>query len=77
VLSALILSPKFFLFKDAFSETEVYDLFDTARITHAINLQNKSKSFYSPVYKFSKSKLEVLRNYFAENIVVELRGHMT
>jgi hypothetical protein len=56
------------MYKDVFSETEAYDLPDTARTTHAINLQNESEPPYNPIYKLSESELEVLRNYLAKNM---------
>jgi hypothetical protein len=36
-------------------------------ITHVINLENRAKAFYGPIYYFSKLKLRILRDYLAEN----------
>jgi hypothetical protein len=55
-------------YEDVFSETEVHGLPDTARTTHAIDLQNEGEPPYGSIYKLSESELEVLRNYLAENM---------
>jgi hypothetical protein len=55
-------------YEDIFSETETYNLSDTVKTTHAINLQNENKFPYDSIYKLSESELEVLRNYLAENM---------
>jgi flagellar hook protein FlgE len=66
--------------KDSFSLPETYadynNIFNpnkTAKlqtqthITYAINLENKAKTFYGPIYYFSKLKLRILRDYLAKN----------
>jgi hypothetical protein len=66
--------------KDSFSLPEVYadytNVFNfnkTAKLqtqthtTYTINLKNKAKASYGPIYHLSKLKLGILRNYLAKN----------
>jgi hypothetical protein len=36
-------------------------------ITHAINLEDRTKTFYGPIYYLSKLELRILRDYLAKN----------
>jgi hypothetical protein len=56
------------VYKDVFSEIEVYNLFNAARIIYTIDLRSESESLYGLIYKFSESELEIFRNYLAENM---------
>jgi hypothetical protein len=66
--------------KDSFSLPEAYvdyiNVFDfgkTAKLqtqthtTHIINLKNRTKAPYGPIYYLFKLKLRTLRDYLAEN----------
>jgi hypothetical protein len=66
--------------KDSFSLPEAYtdyaNIFNfnkaaklqtQTHITHIINLEDRAKAFYGPIYYFSKLKLRILRDYLTEN----------
>jgi hypothetical protein len=55
-------------YEDIFSETKAHGLPDAARTIYAIDLRSEGKPPYDPIYKLSESKLEIFRNYLAENM---------
>jgi uncharacterized protein YacL len=54
-------------YTNMFNLNKIAKLQTQTHITHAINLEDKAKALYGPIYHFSKLKLRILRDYLAEN----------
>jgi hypothetical protein len=54
-------------YNNVFNLNKAIKLQTQTHITHAIDLKNRAKAFYGPIYYFSKLELRILRDYLAEN----------
>jgi hypothetical protein len=54
-------------YANIFNPNKTAKLQTQTHTTHAINLENKAKAPYGPIYHLSKLKLRILRDYLAEN----------
>jgi hypothetical protein len=54
-------------YADVFNPNKAAKLQTQTHITHAINLEDRAKASYGPIYYLSKLKLRTLRDYLAEN----------
>jgi hypothetical protein len=54
-------------YADMFNFSKTVKLQTQTHITHIINLENRAKASYGPIYYFSKLELRILRDYLTEN----------
>jgi hypothetical protein len=54
-------------YSDVFNPNKAVKLQIQTHITHIINLEDRAKAPYGPIYYFSKLKLRILRDYLAKN----------
>jgi hypothetical protein len=54
-------------YADIFNLNKAAKLQTQTHITYAINLENRAKTFYGPIYHFSELKLRILRDYLTKN----------
>jgi hypothetical protein len=54
-------------YADVFNFNKIAKLQTQTHITHAINLENRAKAPYRPIYYLFKLELRILRDYLAEN----------
>jgi hypothetical protein len=54
-------------YANVFNSDKAVKLQTQTYITHAINLENRAKTPYEPIYYLSKLKLRTLRDYLAKN----------
>jgi hypothetical protein len=54
-------------YANVFNPSKAVKLQTQTHITHAINLENRAKAPYGPIYHFSKLELRTLRDYLAKN----------
>ena len=64
------LPSKYKAYEDVFSKKECETVPDGTGITHAINLKERTKLLYSPIYTLSERELRILRDYFAEKEII-------
>jgi hypothetical protein len=54
-------------YADIFNPGKAAKLQTQTHTTHAINLKDKAKAPYGPIYYLSKLELRILRDYLTEN----------
>jgi hypothetical protein len=54
-------------YTDVFNLDKAVKLQTQTHITYIINLEDRAKASYGPIYHFSELELRILRDYLAEN----------
>jgi hypothetical protein len=71
----LILLSKYREYEDIFSKERCKTVQDIAGVTHAIDLKERARPSYRPIYALSERELRILRDYLAEKETIDWIRH--